>query len=773
MSPHPCVESIPAPAFQWIFQRTVSGADDRGRYGSPAKGHTTMLTRLGRLAVRRSRAVLIGVLLTFLGLAAYGAGAQNDLDLARWSSPGTESVRAGDVLREEFGTGNPNLALLVTARDGDVDSARTREAARALAQEVEGLPLVTDVTSYWDSDSLALRGTDGRRALVLVRLEGSATEAREQLATLSPRLTRTTDELTVQVGGQEEISRQVGEQARTDFLRAELFALPAVLLLLVLVYRRTTAALLTVAVGLLSVLGTLAGLRAIAQFTEVSTFAANLALVLGLGLGVDYSLFVISRYREERAAGRPGPDAVVRATAVAGRTVVFSGVTVAVSLCALLVFPFFFLSSFAYAGVLVVVTAVAGAVVFLPAALARWGHRVERPAARTSSGFWHRTALAAMRRPLLAGAGVLTVLLLAASPLLGLRFGLPDERTLPEGTSSRTTSEIVHEEFPAEPTDTIQVVLTKPPTGTSAEAPAKTADLRAYATELSSIPGVFQVDAPSGTYRDGQRTGAPGQDRLTAPDGRVRLALVPTQEAMRGDVPALVERVRDLPAPDGVLVGGYPGETTDFRATLLDRLPLAAGLVLGATYLILFLMTGSVLLPLKATVLNLLSLAVMFGCLVWVFQDGNLSGVLGFTPTGSIEPSIPVLMFCVAYGLSMDYEVFLLSRIKEEHDRTGDTGRAVAEGIRRSAPLITAAAGILALSFLSYATGGVVFLKEMGIGTALTILVDATLIRVVLLPVTMRLAGRANWWAPKPLRRFRIKEAPEPEPDQVLRREYV
>lgn len=730
-----------------------------------------MLTRLGRLAVRRSRAVLIGVLLTFLGLAAYGAGAQNDLDLARWSSPGTESVRAGDVLREEFGTGNPNLALLVTARDGDVDSASTREAARALAQEVEGLPLVTDVTSYWDSDSLALRGTDGRRALVLVRLEGSATEAREQLATLSPRLTRTTDELTVQVGGQEEISRQVGEQARTDFLRAELFALPAVLLLLVLVYRRTTAALLTVAVGLLSVLGTLAGLRAIAQFTEVSTFAANLALVLGLGLGVDYSLFVISRYREERAAGRPGPDAVVRATAVAGRTVVFSGVTVAVSLCALLVFPFFFLSSFAYAGVLVVVTAVAGAVVFLPAALARWGHRVERPAARTSSGFWHRTALAAMRRPLLAGAGVLTVLLLAASPLLGLRFGLPDERTLPEGTSSRNTSEIVHEEFPAEPTDTIQVVLTKSPTGTTTT--ATTAATRAYAAELSSIQGVFQVDAPSGTYRDGQRTGAPGQDRLTAPDGSVRLALVPTQEAMRGDVPALVERVRDLPAPDGVLVGGYPGETTDFRATLLDRLPLAAGLVLGATYLILFLMTGSVLLPLKATVLNLLSLAVMFGCLVWVFQDGNLSGVLGFTPTGSIEPSIPVLMFCVAYGLSMDYEVFLLSRIKEEHDRTGDTGRAVAEGIRRSAPLITAAAGILALSFLSYATGGVVFLKEMGIGTALTILVDATLIRVVLLPVTMRLAGRANWWAPKPLRRFRIKEAPEPDPDQVLRREYA
>ncbi|MGW7202492.1 MMPL family transporter [Streptomyces sp. NPDC054837] len=718
----------------------------------PWKG-CPMLTRLGRLAVRRSRAVLTGALLVLLGLAAYGAGAQQDLDLSRWSAPGTESVRAGDLLRDDFRTGNPDLALLVTARDGDVDSARTERAARELVAEVAELPLVMDVTSYWDADSSALRGEDRRRALILVHLAGDATEIRAELAALSPRLTRTTAELDVRVGGQEEISRQVGEEARADFLRAEAFALPVVVLLLILVYRRTVAALLTVGVGLLSVLGALAGLRLLAQFTQVSTFAANLALVLGLGLGVDYGLFVIHRYREERGAGREREAAVLAATVVAGRTVVFSGITVAVSLCALLVFPFFFLSSFAYAGVLVVLCAVAGAVLVLPAALALWGHRVERPAA-PASGFWHRTALAAMRRPLLAGAGILTVLLVAAAPLLGLRFGLPDERTLPAGTSSRTTSEIVHREFAAEPTDTVQVVLTAP------------ADTRAYAARLSRIPGVHQVDAPDGAYRGGRRAGAPGQDRLTAPDGRARLAVVPTQEAMYGNVPALVERIRDTAAPAPALVGGYPGETTDFRATLLDRLPLAVGLVLVATYVILFLMTGSVLLPLKATVLNLLSLSVMFGCLVWVFQDGHLSGLLGFTPTGSIEPSIPVLMFCVAYGLSMDYEVFLLARIKEEHERTGDTGLAVGEGIRRSAPLITAAAGILALSFLSYATGGVVFLKELGVGTAVTILVDATLIRVVLLPVTMRLAGRANWWAPKRLRRLRVREG------DVLRGEY-
>ncbi|WP_190081482.1 MMPL family transporter [Streptomyces longisporoflavus] len=702
-----------------------------------------MLTRLGRFVVRRSRAVLIGVVLAFLGLGAYGAGARADLDLARWGAPGTESVRAADILREEYGTGNPNLALLVTARDGDVDSPRTTAAARGLAAEVRDIPGVTDVSAYWSGKSPALRASDGARALILARLEGSATDTRGQLATISPQLAGTTAELSVAVGGQEEISRQVGEQARTDFLRAEALALPAVVLLLILVYRRTAAALLTVGVGLLSVVGTLAGLRAIAQFTEVSTFAANLALVLGLGLGIDYSLFVISRYREERYAGYAQQEAVVRATAAAGRTVIFSGVTVAVSLCALLVFPFFFLSSFAYAGVLVVVSAVAGALLLLPSALARWGHRVERPQS-TASGFWERIARGAMRRPVAAGAAVLGVLLLAASPLLGLRFGLPDERALPVGTSSRTTSEAIHEEFPAEPTDTVHVVLRE---AVSAE------ETRRYAAELSRVEGVFQVDAPTGSYQEGRRTGPSTIGSGPRRDG-ARLAVVPTRAVMYGDVPGFVEKVRDTPAPATVLVGGYPAETTDFRATLLDRLPYAVGLVLVVTFAILFLLTGSLLLPAKATVLNLLSLSVMFGSLVWIFQDGHLSGFLGFTPTGSIEPSIPVLMFCVVYGLSMDYEVFMLARIKEEYERVGDTERAVATGIRKSAPLITAAAGILALSFLTYATGGVVFLKELGVGTALTILVDATLIRVVLLPVAMRLAGRANWWAPGPLRRL-------------------
>ncbi|RBM18752.1 MMPL family transporter [Streptomyces sp. PT12] len=737
------------------------------------------LIRLGRLVARRGGAILLAAAATLLGLGAYGAGAQADLDLARWDAPGTESVRAQEVLREEFGTGNPNLALLVTAEGGDVDDPAVAAAGRDLADELAGHPMVSDVSSYWDGGDPALRSSGGERALILARLEGSATETRAELADLSPELARDSPRISVTVGGQEEVSRQIGEQAARDFLTAEAIVLPSVVLLLILVYRRTVAALLTVGVGLFSVLGTMAGLRLLAQFTEVSTFAANLALVLGLGLGIDYSLFLINRYREERAAGRAVDEAVAHAVPAAGRTIVFSGVTVAVSLSTLLVFPFFFLSSFAYAGILVVATAVAGAVVVLPAALVRWGHRVDRPATGAPGRFWHRMALGVMRRPVLTGTAALAVLLFLASPLLGLRLGLPDQRTLPEGTSSRVASEEIRENFAAEPTDTVFVVTE------GASDPAATAE---RAAALSRVEGVFHVISPEGIHRDGRRVGpAPASAGKMTADGTTRLSVVPTQDAMDGDVPGLVADIRAVPAPEGTLVGGYPAETTDFRATLLDRVPLVAALILLITCGVLFLMTGSVLLPVKATVLNLLSLSVMFGALVWVFQDGNLSGVLGFTPTGSIEPSIPMLMFCVTYGLSMDYEVFLLARVKEEYDRTGDTRAAVAAAIGRTAPLITAAAGILVLTFATYATSGVVFLKELGIGTALVILADATLIRMVLLPVSMRLAGRGNWWAPRPLRRLHARiglaESPAPAPegpggpgergDAVLPREYA
>ena len=658
----------------------------------------------------------------------YEAATTNAIAARAGVSPGTESLRAAEVLAAEFGAGNPNLTLLVTARGGDVDDPATAERARALAAELA--PDVRQVESYWDRGSPALRSEDGGQALILAWVPGSATEARAAIAGLSERFTLADDLVEVGVGGQDEVFRQVGAQAARDFLRAEVIVVPVVLLLLVLLHRRVSLALTTVGIGLFAMVGTLAALRGLTRLTEVSTFAANITLVMGLALGVDYCLFVIARYREELAAGATVPHAVERAVATAGRTVLFSGLTVAASLAMLVLFPFPFLRSFAYAGVLVVALSVLGALIVLPAALACLKPHPATRRAADATGFWARTANAVMNRPLLVGGAVLALLLLLAAPVLGLRFGLPDDRILPPDASSRVVQDRIREGFGQEQTDAIRVI---------AEGVRGDDD---YAARLGDVPGIVQVDVTTNGYG-------------------TTWSAIPSQEALAGDVPELVARVRALD-PD-YLVGGYPAELADFRDALTDRVPLVVGLILAVTLVLLFLMTGSVLLPVKATALNLLSLAVMFGVVVWGFQDGNLARLLGFTPTGAVEPSIPILMFCIAYGLSMDYEVFMVSRIAEEHARTGDDRAAVTAGIQRSAPLITAAAAILALSFAAYATGRVMYLQMLGAGLAVAILVDATLVRAVLVPALMRLAGRANWWAPAWLRpvhrRFGLSES--------------
>ncbi|MFD1149648.1 MMPL family transporter [Saccharothrix hoggarensis] len=669
---------------------------------------------LGRFAVRRRRLVLVAAAIVAVAAAVVGSGTLSALSLSRFEAPGTESLRAAEVLAEDFDTGNPNLTLLVTARGGDVDDPATAARGRALAAELA--PDVRQVESYWDRRSPALRSEDGGQALVLAWVPGSATEARAAIAGLSERFTRADDVITVGVGGQDEVFRQVGAQAARDFVRAELIVVPVVLLLLILLYRRVSLALTTLGVGLFAMVGTLAALRGLTRLTEVSTFAANITLVMGLALGVDYCLFVIARYREELAGGATVPEAVERAVTTAGRTVLFSGLTVAASLAMLLLFPFPFLRSFAYAGVLVVGFAVVGALTVLPAALASLK---PHPAVERSTGFWARTANAVMNRPLLVGGAVLALLLLLAAPVLGLRFGLPDDRILPADASSRVVQDQIRAGFGQEQTDAIRVV-------------AEGGRDDGYTARLADVPGIVQVDVASNDH------------------GTVWTA-IPSQEALAGDVPALVATVRAL-QPD-YLVGGYPAELADFRDALADRVPLVVALVLAVTFVLLFLMTGSILLPLKATALNLLSLAVMFGVVVWGFQEGNLSHVLDFTPTGALEPSIPILMFCIAYGLSMDYEVFMVSRIAEEYARTGDERAAVATGIQRSAPLITAAAAILALSFAAYASGSVMYLQMLGAGMAVAIIVDATFVRAVLVPALMRLAGPANWWAPGWLRR--------------------
>jgi len=748
-----------------------------------------MLTRLGRFALRRRWAILAATLAAVALAGAFGGGAIGHLKSGGFDDPAAESVKAAATLRDSFGTGDPNLVLLVTARHGDVDDPVVARRGADLTRRLAAEPDLTQVASYWSVDAPSLRSEDGRQALVLGRVTGDEEALDERARQLTAAYTADGPDVRVQVGGQIQVFREVGEQVERDLVRAEGIAVPVTLLLLVVVFSSAVAGMLPLAVGGFAIVGTLLLLRLLGDLTDVSIYALNLTTALGLGLAIDYSLFIVSRYREELRAGREPADALLATMATAGRTVLFSAATVAVSLVALLVFPLYFLRSFGYAGIAVVALAAVGALVVLPALLAVLGRRVDRlrlPIRRrratrpsgasrptgappwgspdpSGGGFWHRLATGVMRRPLPIAVVVVAFLLLLGTPFLGVRFGLPDDRVLPAGAASRQVADALRSGFAADESSALSVVATGigDPTG-------RLPDIDRYAAALSRLDDVRRVDALSGSYADGRRLQgpSPAATRFAAPDG-TWLAVVPSVGSYSPRGEDLVARVRALPAPFGVQVAGSAAQLVDTKASLAAHLPAAAAIVATVTFLLLFLMTGSVVVPIKALALNLLSLTAVYGAMVFVFQDGHLADVLGFTATGTIDTSMPVLMFCIAFGLSMDYEVFLLSRIKEEHDRTGDTVAAVAVGLERSGRIVTAAAALLAIVFAAFATSRVSFLQLFGVGTALAVVVDATLIRALLVPAFMRLAGQANWWAPAPLRRLHrrvgLREAaPEP-----------
>jgi RND superfamily putative drug exporter len=730
-----------------------------------------MLTRFARLATRRSRGVLIAAVLFVVLAGAFGGGVAENLTAGGFEDPATEFSRAEDALDERFDTGVPNVVLLVTAPGGDVDAPGVAEAGRALTDELAAEDHVTDVVSYWsEGGAPPLRSDDGDRALVVARITGDDDQVEERIADLGPRYTRSGDGevLEVEVGGFAQVFHDIGETLERDLLRAEMIALPITLVLLVVIFGSLVAATLPLVVGVLSIIGTFLVLQIMSGFTDVSIYALNLTTALGLGLAIDYSLFVVSRFREELRAGHEPRAAVVRTVRTAGRTVAFSALTVAASLLATLVFPITFLRSFAYAGVAVALLAGLFSLLVLPAILAVLGHRVnsltlwKRSVSPPEEGFWHRTAMLVMRRPVPFATGAIAVLLVLGAPFLGLRLTQPDDRVLPPGDDGRVVGDVLREEFSSEEAGALSVV----PAGDASGAPASEID--AYAVTLAQLPGVSRVDAATGTYCGegvAEQFGCePGQLVLT-PDSSARyagftgdggsyLSVVPAVEPLSPEGEDLVHAVRDAEAPYEVLVTGQSAGLVDITDALFDRLPLALGLIAVITSVLLFLMFGSVVIPAKAIVLNLLSLSATFGAMVWIFQDGHLSGVLDFTATGGLAAAMPILMFCVAFGLSMDYEVFLLSRIKEEHDRGADNVTSVAVGLERTGRIVTAAAALMAVVFLSFALGGVSFMKLFGLGLTLAVLMDAFVIRGILVPSFMRLAGEWNWWAPGPLRRF-------------------
>ena len=717
-----------------------------------------MLTRLAEFVVRRRRWVLVGALLLFMTAGAMGGSVQQYLSQGGFEDPGAESSKADDNLRATFGAGQPNFLLLVTAKQGTVDDPAVAAAGTALTVRLAEEGVIEQAASYWSLGSPPpLRSKDARKALVLASVKGTQDEMAERVEVLAPEYGVDTDLLDVRVGGYNEVFREVGDTIERNLKTAELISLPITLLLLVFVFGSVVAASLPIAIGMLAIVGALLVLRIAASFTEVSVYATSLVTAMGLGLAIDYSLFIVSRYREELRKGLDTRAAVVRSVQTAGRTVAFGGLTVAIALSVLLVFPLAFLRSFAYAGIGVVAFAVGGAVIVLPALLAALGPRIEKLAvhrrkpANDAEGFWHSAAMFVMRRPVPIATSVILLLLLLGAPFLNARFGLPDDRVLPAEAAVRQVHDEIREEFDSDEAGAVSVVAD----GLGEPGP-RMPDIQRYAVAMSQVRGVARVDSLAGSYLRGQQVVPPNPGysfRFARAEG-TWLSVIPTVEPNSPEGEAMIKDLRAVDRPFDVKFGGLSAQLVDSKASLFGRMPLAGGLILLTTFVMLFLMFGSLLVPAKAVVLNLLSLTATFGAMVWIFQEGHFSGFLNFTPTGVLDTTTPILMFCTAFGLSMDYEVFLLSRIKEEHDHGADNVAAVAAGLERTGRIVTAAAATLAVVFIAFATSDITFIKLFGIGLTLAVLLDATLIRAALVPAFMRLAGNANWWAPKPMRRI-------------------
>ncbi|WP_405664489.1 MMPL family transporter [Streptomyces sp. NBC_01166] len=709
--------------------------------------------------------VLLFTLLFAANSVVIGADVGDRLLGGGTDDPSSTSSRAGALLEKHFPSSAPDLVLLVRGEDGaGVDSEQVAAQGARLAERLAFEPRVSGVVSYWQTGSERLRSADRSEALILAHLEGDDDTAARTYDRLAPRYRGSPPDanaLDVSLGGSVAVQGEIETTIADDLLTAELIALPLTLIILVLVFGGAVAALLPLGVGILAILGTNAVLRLLTSVTEVSVFAQNLTTALGLGLAIDYALLIVRRFREELHRGADPHTAVRTTLRTAGRAVLFSALTVAVSLAAMLVFPLYFLRSFAYAGLSVVLLAAAASLIVLPAVLLLLGHRVDAfrlrrkpPPVRHRGGLVERV----VRRPLRYAVTVTALLVAAGVPFLQVEFGTADDRQLPASSESRLVQEAIRHDFTASTTGGVEILVR------DAEG------LGRYAAEISRLPHAAEVDTPLGTYRDGRKEdAATPADASRAADGLAHLSVVPEKgvEDVSPESRRLVEGVRA--ASSGFehlapLAGGRAAVLEDSKQAIADGLPAAGLLIVGTSLLLVFLLTGSLLVPLLSVASGALSLTAMFGLVVWVFQDGNLSGLLGFTPTGTIEATLPVLMFCIAFGLSMDYGVFLLSRMKEEYDRTGDSRLAIVTGARRTSGVITAAALIIAVVFVAIGTSQITNSKMLGLGAALAVLVDATVVRGLLVPAVMRLGGRATWWAPAPLARFQQRFGLREEP---------
>ena len=714
-----------------------------------------MFDSLARLADGKARRVGLVAIVFFVLAGAIGGGVASRLNPYSADDPATETVKARNQLQD---AGLRVPAVVAVVENAPVAKASSRARVETLERGVRRRADVASVTGYYDTHSPAFVSRDGNATYFAVALKPTDNKKVQEIgADIADQLSTHAG---VVVGGFAVAQEQVNKQVEDDLRMAEIIAFPLLFLLSLLFFRSLVAAVLPLMIGGLAIVGTFLILRVASEFGSISVFALNLTTALGLGLAIDYSLFIVSRYREEIAKDGPGLAAMRRVMATAGRTVFFSSLTVAAALASLLVFPQSFLYSMGLGGALVVLLAAAVALTVLPAVLTMLGSRVNAGAPRflrrqaeadarpDENGFWYRLSRFVMRRPVPVATLSALLLIVLGLPFFGIKFDTVDPSVLPKSASARQTYDTINDRFPPYQETPIWIDF-------EGGGPAAASSM---AASVRRVPGVAEVLPPQ---------------RLRG--GVIAISAISAHPFNSDASQATVKLIRALPTPPGTtaLVGGATADFVDLQASIVSHLPIALAIVILATLVILFLMTGSVILPIKSLIMNFLNLSAVFGLLVLIFQDGRLEGFLDYSSPGAIEQTMPILLFAVAFGLSTDYAVFLLSRIKEARDNGASDSECVAIGLERTGRIVTAAALMFAVAMLAFATSQIIFIKENGVGTALAVLIDASIVRALLVPSLMELLGKWNWWAPAPLRRlhdrFGIGEqaapvtSPEPE----------
>jgi len=697
-----------------------------------------MFEKLGSLIVKRKRLIFSLFLVAIFSAGAIGTSVFGKLDSGGYNDPKSDSAKAFEYLTDVFKVKDPAVVLVVETTNGVNDPAVVATAAK-LETSIKGEAGVGSTLSYWSAGGApTLKSSDENSAFLFIYSEDVEWDNVQSLGKrIQEKYDGKFENLTVYASGTGVFAHAINTKIADDLKLSEAISIPLTFILLVFVFGGLVASAMPLLVGVSAILGSLLVIYLLTLFTGVSVFSLNLITGLGLGLGIDYSLLVVNRFREELHSGKSVDEAIRKTVATAGKTVFYSGLTVVITLAALMLFPLMFLKSFGYAGVTVVIMAVLGALVALPALLAILGKRIDKAVVRKGAlkpkedGRWAQTARFVMRKPVSVVVLSLVILTVLAAPIKNIVFSQVDSRVLPASNPAAYAAQLITERFPGQEGNPIEVII---PGGAN-----KIEQINNYTQEIAKVSGVVRVGEPQILGND------------------VRVIAVHDMGPRTPDAEALIKQIRLIPSPDQTLIGGVAADYADTQIGIAKTMPWALTWIAIGVLLLLFVFTGSLILPIKAVVLNILSLAATLGVITWIFVDGNLKWLVGdFTTTGSVDTGSIILVAVVAFGLSMDYELFLLSRIKEEHDAGRSNIESVATGLQRSARIITAAAGLLAIVFASFILSGVTSIKMLGFGVAFAIILDATLVRALLVPALMRLFGERNWWAPKSLKRFTI-----------------